>query len=174
MTRVRVAAAIAALLTALALQSGVIAPLAMAVPISLPAVLVAAIALSDGPGAGIAFGFGAGLIADLGSSHPAGVLALTWMVIGIVCGLGADKASVRADALIAAGVCAVGAAVSTALLAVLGSDGASWGSAVRGCVPSALGDLALALVVVPLVRRFLRADALRAPREPGVLLGADS
>lgn len=174
MTRVRIVAGIAAVLSALALQAGVVAPLVLPVPISLPALLVAAVALSDGPGAGIAFGFCAGLIADLGSTHPAGVYALTWMAIGIVCGLAADKASVRADALIAAGVCAVGAAASTGLLAVLSADGASFGSAAREFVPSAIGDLLLALVLIPLVRRFLRADALRAPRQHVVLLGIDS
>lgn len=173
MTRVRIAAAIAALLTCLALQAGVIAPLVLSVPISLPALLVAAVALSDGPGAGIAFGFAAGLVADLGSDHPAGVFALTWMGIGMVCGLAADKTSVRVDALIASGVAAVGAMVATGLLALVHSSGASIGLAVRDLVPTALGDLVIAIVLVPLVRRALRADALRAPRETVVLLGVD-
>lgn len=174
MTRVRIVAAVAALLTALAVQSAVIAPLAMTAPISLPALLVAAVALSDGPGVGIAFGFTTGLVADLGSTHPVGVFALTWMVVGIVCGLAADKTSVRSDAIIAAGVCAAAAGAATGLFAVLNVGGASLGLAVGGLLPSLLGDVALALVLVPLVRGALRADTLRAPRETIVLLGVDS
>jgi rod shape-determining protein MreD len=174
MTRVRIAAAVASLLTALALQAGVVAPLSLSIPISLPALLVAAVALSDGPGAGIAFGFGAGLIADLGSSHPAGVFALTWMAIGIVCGLASSKSSMRSHALVAAGVCAVGAAASAGLLTLLNADSASISEAFRDFVPTFVGDGLIALVLIPLVHRFLRADALRAPREPVVLLGVDS
>ena len=174
MTRVRLAAGIAALLTALALQAGVIAPLVLPLPVSLPAVLVAAIALSDGPGAGIAFGFCAGLIADLGSTHPAGVYALAWMTIGMLCGLAADKTSVRADALIAAAVCTVGATATTIVLTVLSKDGASFHDVAGQFIPTAIGDLVLALILVPIVRRFLRADVLRAPREPVILLGVDS
>ena len=56
-----------------------VGPLTVPVPVSLPALLVAAVALVDGPGVGMAFGFAAGLLADLGSEHPAGVLALCWM-----------------------------------------------------------------------------------------------
>jgi len=174
MTRIRIAAAIAAVLTCLALQSGVLAPLAISAAISLPAVLVAAVALSDGPGAGIALGFAAGLIADLGSTHPAGVLALTWMGIGMVCGLAADRKSVRADAVIAATLCAVAASLATMLLTLLNADGASLTLAASQFLPTILGDGVLALVLVPLVRRALRADVLRAPRGPVVLLGVDS
>jgi rod shape-determining protein MreD len=174
MTRVRIAAGIAGLLTALAVQAGVIAPLSLSIPISLPALLVATVALSDGPGAGIALGFGAGLIADLGSSHPAGVFALTWMAIGIVCGLASGKSSMRSHALLAAIVCAVGAAASTGLLTLVNADGASVGEAVRDFLPTFIGDGLIALVLIPLVHRFLRADALRAPRPPAVLLGVDS
>jgi hypothetical protein len=68
---------LAALLTALLLQATLVGPLAMSVPVSLPAVLVAAVALVDGPATGMSFGFTVGLFADLGSSHPAGVLALS-------------------------------------------------------------------------------------------------
>jgi cell shape-determining protein MreD len=174
MTRVRLAAGLAALLTCLALQAGVIAPLVMSVPISLPALLVAAVALCDGPGAGIGFGFAAGLIADLGSTHPAGIFALTWMGIGMVCGLAASKTSLRTDILIAGAVCAVGAAAATGLLTIVGADGATAGLAIRDLAPALFGDVVVAIVLVPLVRRVLRADVLRAPREPAVLLGLDS
>ena len=174
MTRVRVAAAIAAMLTALALQAGVLSAVTMSVPVSLPAVLVAAVALRDGAGTGIAFGFSTGLVADLGSNHPAGVFALTWMVVGMLCGLGADRSSVRRDALIAACVCTVAAAAGSVLLVVVGADGATVTDTLRTLVPCLLGDLVLAVLLVPLVRRFLKVDVLRAPKPPPVLLGADS
>ncbi len=174
MTRVRIAAAAAALLSALAIQASVVSAVTLAVPVSLPAVLVAAVALSDGAGAGISYGFAAGLIADLGSTHPAGVLALCWMGIGMLCGLAADRTSVRRDVLIATGVCTAGAVLATALLALLGSDGASLGAALRYAAPTFLGDGALALVLVPLVRVVLRSDALHAPRDQPLLLGVNS
>jgi len=170
-TRARVAAAIAALLTALVLQATVVSPLADAVPASLPALLVAAIALVDGPGAGIAFGFSAGLLTDLGSEHPAGLLALCWMGIGLLCGrLNAPNARVRHDVTIAAIVCGLGTVVSTGLLALVGADGASLEDAVRYALPAVLLDGLLALVLVPLVRLFLHSDRLRAPR-PVLVLG---
>ena len=162
------------MLTAFALQAGVVSAVTLPVPISLPALLVAAVALTDGAGAGIAYGFGAGLVADLGSGHPAGILAITWMVIGMLCGLAADRASLRRDVLIATGVCTVGAALATLALAVLGYEGAGVGAVLRYTLPTFLGDAVLAAVVVPVVRRFLHADALQAPRAPGILLGVDS
>ncbi|HEY8301053.1 MAG TPA: rod shape-determining protein MreD [Jatrophihabitans sp.] len=165
MTRARVAAAIAALLTALVLQATLVGPLADAAPASLPALLVAAIALVDGPGSGLAFGFAAGLVADLGSEHAAGVLALTWLGVGLLGGLlQAPNARLRHDVLLAAVVCTLAAVVSTALLAVLGYDGATLVDAVRYAVPTVLIDLLLALAIVPVVRLFLNSDRLRLPR----------
>ncbi|HEY2298956.1 MAG TPA: rod shape-determining protein MreD [Jatrophihabitans sp.] len=171
MTRARVAAAIAALLTVLVLQATLVSPLADAVPASLPALLVAAIALADGPGAGIAFGFSAGLITDLGSEHPAGLLALCWMGIGLLCGrLNAPNARARHDIVIAALVCGLSTVVTTVLLVLVGADGASVTDAVRYAIPAVLIDGLLALVLVPLVRLFLHSDRLRAPR-PVLVLG---
>jgi cell shape-determining protein MreD len=170
-TRARVAAAIAALLSVLVVQAGLVGPLAGAVPASVPALLVAAVALVDGPGAGVAFGFAAGLITDLGSPHPAGVLALCWLGIGLLCGrLRAPNARVRHDVAVAAAVCGLGTVVSTCLLALLGADGATVADAFRYAVPAVLIDALLALAVVPLVRLFLRTDRLRAPR-PVLVLG---
>lgn len=172
MTRVRVAAALAALLTALLLQATVVGPLTSPVPASLPALLVAAIALVDGPGSGLAFGFAAGLIADLGSEHPAGVLALCWLGVGLVCGRSATpQASVRRDVCVAAVVCGLASVVATLLLSVVSADGASAALAVRDGIPATLLDTLLALIVVPSVRSFLHSGALRAPR-PVLVLGA--
>lgn len=171
MTRARVAAAIAALLTALVLQATLVGPLADTVPVSLPALLVAAVAVVDGPGAGLAFGFAAGLITDLGSEHPAGVLALCWLAVGLVCGrLNAPNARVRHDVLVVTLVCGLATVASTLLLAMVGADGAVASDAVRYAIPATVFDGVLALAIVPLVRLFLNSDRLRAPR-PVLVLG---
>lgn len=162
MTRARVAAAIAAIVTAMLLQATLVAPWTLPVPVSLPAVLVAAVALADGPGSGMAFGFVTGLLADLGSTHPAGVLALTWMGLGLLCGIAADRCTVRRDAALAAVLCAIASAVSGTLLVVVNASGATLGDAFLHALPAGLGDALLALAVVPLVRAFLRTDSLRA------------
>ena len=166
MTRARAAAALAAILTAMLLQGAVIGPWAAPVPVSLPAVLVAAVALVDGPGTGMAFGFVTGLLSDLGSTHPAGVLALCWLGVGLVCGLLADRCSVRRDAATAAIVCAVATLAAAVLLAVLHADGASVTDGVVYALPAGVADSLLALAVVPVTRRFLHSDHLRAPRAP--------
>lgn len=173
MSRARVVAAIAALLTALLLQATLLGPLAAPAPASLPALLVAAVALVDGPGTGIPLGFAAGLIADLGSDHPAGILALSWMLVGLVAGLARSyptPSSVRRDGAVAAVVCGLGSVVAGLLLTVTGSGGTSLGEVFRLAVPATLLDALVGLVVVALVRTFLRSASLRRPA-PVLLLG---
>jgi cell shape-determining protein MreD len=174
MNRARAAAALAALITALLLQATVVGPATLAVPVSLPAVLVAAIALVDGPGTGLAFGFAIGLIADLGSAHPAGVLALCWLGVGLVCGMcAAPRARLLRDVLVAALVCGAASVVAALVLAAVGSGGAATlDDAVRHGILATAGDAVLALAIVPLVRFFLRSHTLRAPA-PVLLLGGD-
>jgi rod shape-determining protein MreD len=166
-TASRVTAAMAAIVTALLLQATVVGPATYPWPASLPAVLVAAVALVDGPGTGMSFGFAAGLVADLASRHPAGVLAVAWLAVGLVCGRIADQRSVRRDAVITGVVCAVLSFVTVVLLAVVRSylsfDVIS--TAVRHLLPTALIDAALALVLVPLVRATLHTQSLRGVRD---------
>ncbi|MCU1658063.1 MAG: hypothetical protein JWO57_2719 [Pseudonocardiales bacterium] len=164
MRRLRIAAALAAVPTALLLQATLVAPLTLPVPVSLPAVLVAAVALVDGPGVGMSFGFTLGLVADLGSNHPAGVLALSWLGLGIVAGSAAGRRSVRGDAATAAVLCTAASVVAALLLALVHAGGVSAWLAVRDSIPAGLGDALLALAIVPLVRAFLHGDALRAPQ----------
>jgi rod shape-determining protein MreD len=161
MTRARVLAALAAMLTALLLQATLVAPVASPWLVSLPAVLVAAVALVDGPGSGMSFGFATGLLADLGSQHPAGVLALCWLGVGLLCGLLADRRTLRRDVLTAGFVCGVASIVATGLLVVV-NTAASISDAVVYAVPTALGDALLAIAVLAVVRRMLRTDSLRA------------
>lgn len=179
MTRLRIAAAVAALLTALLLQAAIVAPIFSPVPVSLVAVLVAAVALVDGPGAGMALGFSGGLVADLGSRHPAGVLALAWLTVGLLCGacaaprlntgLGAlagppPRHTLRRDVLIAAVVCALASTGASLLLVLTRSDGVVLDAAIRNAPAALLGDALLALAVVPLTRAALHSSVLRAPR----------
>lgn len=152
----------AAILTALLLQATLVAPVFAPFAVSLPAVLVAAVALVDGPAAGMSFGFAAGLVADLGSRHPAGVLALCWLGVGLVCGMSADRRSLRRDAFTVGVVCGFASSAATLLLALVRS-GATVADAVRDLIPAGVIDALLALVLVGLVRRMLHADSLRAP-----------
>lgn len=161
MTRARLAAALAGMVTALLLQATLVAPVTAPWLVSLPAVLVAAVALVDGPAAGMSFGFATGLLADLGSQHPAGVLALCWLGVGLSCGLVADRRSLRRDALTAGIACGVASVVASVLLVVVNSA-ASISDAVLYAVPTALGDALLAALVLSVVRRMLRTDSLRA------------
>jgi cell shape-determining protein MreD len=163
MNRARLIAAATAALTALLLQASLVAPLTQPVPVSLPAVLVAAIALVDGAGTGLAFGFVLGLLADLGSPHPAGVLALCWMAVGLACGTVSAWHSIPRGALVTAVACGLATLVGDVILVAVGSSGATLAGAVRGAGPAAAVDGALALVLIPLLRAFLRTDSLRAP-----------
>jgi cell shape-determining protein MreD len=164
MTRTRLLAGLTAILTAMLLQATLVAPLAPSVAASLPAVLVAAVAVTDGPGTGLALGFAAGLVADLGSSHPAGVLALCWMATGVACGALAGRAALPRDVVVAAAAAACSSSASLVLLSAVHSDGASLGAAARALMPAFLLDVLLALVVVPVIRWFLRNPSLRLER----------
>ncbi len=162
MNRARLVAAVAAILTALLLQATVIGPVTLPWVVSLPAVLVAAVALTDGVAAGMSFGFAAGLVADLGSHHAAGILALSWLGLGLMCGRISGRHRLRRDVLVAAET----AAGSTALAALLVVVTTVTGDVLvvgRELLLALLGDLVLAIVLVPLVRRMLGSESLRAP-----------
>lgn len=162
MTRSRLVAALTAMVTVLLLQAALVAPVATPWPVSLPAVLVAAVALVDGPATGMSFGFATGLLADLGSRHPAGVLALCWLGVGLVCGMLAAHRSLRRAAITAGVVCALGTSAATILLVVTHS-GAVALDALTYALPTAAGDALLAFGVLALARRMLRTESLRAP-----------
>jgi rod shape-determining protein MreD len=171
----RLAAAVAGLLTALLLQATLIAPLAFPVPVSLPALLVIVVAGYAGPGAGIGLGFCTGLLADLGSDHPAGVQALCLLGAGLVAGkLGGlavqRRYRTRGMAALAAAIATGSCAASGLLLSVLGSHSASLRATVLSLPPVALSDALLGLLLVPLVRRLLRAQGVRPPRPAATVL----
>lgn len=169
MTPARVVAAAATIGTALLLQATLLGPAFAHVPVSLPAVLVAAVGLCDGPATGIAFGFATGLVADLGSDHPAGVLALFWLALGLVAGVYGPRHRVMRDAG-AVAVLATVATVVAGLALALVDDGAGVLSAVRTAPACLLADAVLALVVLAPVRRMLRSPRLRRlPTLPDLL-----
>lgn len=176
MTISRVASAVAAVLTALLLQATLIGPWTFPVPVSLPALLVIVVGIYAGPGVGVGLGFATGLLADLGSQHPAGVQALCWLgaglAAGVVGGLATERGyGTRGVAALAALLAAVTSAASTVLLAVLGSHAAGFELAVQYLIPVGLADALLGLAVAPAVRRMLRAQGVRAPRPTAAYIG---
>lgn len=87
MTIVRCAAGLAAVVSAMLVQATLVGPLVYPVPVNLALLVVVGVAVLSGPSTGIALGFGAGLLADLTSHHPVGLLAATWLGAGIVAGI---------------------------------------------------------------------------------------
>jgi rod shape-determining protein MreD len=152
----RICAAAAAAITALLLQLTLIGPVLPLVPASLPAVLVAAVAIAGGAGPGLTMGFAVGLLADLSSPHPVGLMAAIWLLLGAAVGRHADP---RRSRLSAWAIAAVGATLAGLLgqVAVAGFAGAPvdllalpW----RG-VQTLIADAALLAVVLPPVRSAL-------------------
>jgi cell shape-determining protein MreD len=171
----RIALACASLISALLLQATLIAPLTFPVPVSLPALLVVVVGLYAGPGIGVGFGFATGLIADLGSDHPAGVLALCWLGGGLVAGrIGGLVTSRGSSVRIAAATAAVLATATgltvSVILAVLGDGRAGPLQTLGWLVPVGLTDALLALLLVPLVRSTLRVHLIRPGRAEVILL----
>jgi len=165
----RVALAIASVLTMLLVQASLIGPLTFPVPVALPALVVATIGIYAGPGGAMSMGFATGLLADLGSEHPAGVLALCWMasglLAGIVGGLLTQRASgTRPIALAAASIATMSTFVSSLMLVVVGSHADSVSASLRHVIPSFLLHALLALPVVPFVRLLMRRQGVRSPR----------
>ncbi|MCW2522507.1 MAG: rod shape-determining protein MreD [Frankiales bacterium] len=172
----RWALAAASILTALLLQATVVGPVTFPVPVSLPALMVIVVAIYAGPGVGLALGFSTGLIADLGSDHPAGVQALCWMAAGLVAGMLGGLAvergyGTRGVAALAALIGAVTACSVGLLLALLGSHAATIGLALSAVIPVGLTEALLGLALVPAVRALLRSQGIRAARPTGELIG---
>jgi cell shape-determining protein MreD len=165
------------MLTALLLQASLLGPLTFPVPVSLPALLVIVVGIYAGPGIGMGLGFATGLLADLGSEHPAGVQALCWLAAGLAAGMLGGLATQRGYGTrgVAALAALLGAATSGVLglmLAILGSHAATAVLACKFLIPVGLTDALLGLAVVPLVRNLLRAQGIRSPRPVGRLIGS--
>ncbi len=155
------------IVVALALQTTVFSrlPLPGGTP-SLLLVLVVACALVGGVPWGVGMGFTTGLAADLLSNHPAGLLALVFLLVGWVVGLvEADGTHLVLRGIVAVALSAVGSfALYVGLLALIGPDRVQWASQLADLPTTVLYDVILTPVVVPLVamvERRLRAASYR-------------
>lgn len=132
-------------------------PLPGAAP-DLVLVLVVAVALLRGPRTGVVTGFAAGLLADLGSDHELGRLALVYVLAGFLAGLLEDD--VQGSVVVPAVTGAVAAAVAVlgyAAVGVLLDDPRTTGGALWRSMASVVPYCAaLTPVVVPPVAALLR------------------
>ncbi len=165
MTVRRLLLSFAAVLSALLLQSTVLArlPLPGGAP-DLLLVLVVAFALAEGPRSGTLTGFGAGLLADLGADHELGRTALVLALVGYGAGLVHDDPSYGASGkrstavpFVVVGLSAAAAVTVYAAEGLLLGDaritGSAWLSALVGTV---LYCVLLTPFVVPVVAALVR------------------
>lgn len=159
MTPSRFALGAATVLTALLLQTTVVARLPLpGDPPDLLLVLVLAFALCEGAWSGLVTGFVAGLLADLQSDHELGRLALTYLVVGYLAGLVQDdreRSAVLPFLVVGAG--AVGALAITVVQGVVLDDPRVTASAVDlGVLAAVAYDVVLTPFVVPVVGALVR------------------
>lgn len=158
MTPARFLLGAASVLTALLLQTTVLArlPLPGAAP-DLLLVLVVAFALVEGPGSGMATGFVTGLLADLGSDHELGRLALAYVVVGYLAGTATgepDRSVLQPFAVVA--VCATAALlVFSAEGVLLGDPRVTVSAFGRSLVSAVPYSVALTPIVIPLVEALV-------------------
>ncbi len=150
-TGIRVFAAGLGIALAVVLQGTLVArlPLPGGAP-NLAVLLVVGVALAAGPGAGLGCGFVAGLVMDLMSDHPVGVLAICLTVVGFAVGLlDADPDRSAFWPMVVVAVAAAGTQLVFAALAGLLGAGAA--AAVHS-LPASVGyDVLLTPFVIPLV-----------------------
>jgi len=153
--------AVVLVVTALAIQLTVLAPLPL--PGGTPDLLllvVVTFGLVHGPVTGMFVGFGAGLALDLvpPSDSPAGLWALVLCVIGYLAGMAraeADRSAV-APLVIVVTLSLLEVVLFAGLSVLLGSPRVSWGSMLGVALSTALYTVVLAPFVVPLVTGLCR------------------
>lgn len=123
--------------------------------------IVVTLALVEGPAWGCVSGFVAGLMFDLIGTGPVGPMALVLSVVGYA--TGTLQANLFAEGwllpLTVLGVASITAELAYGvLLAVLGQAGGLWSALWTVMLPSALYNVALGLLVYPVLARFLRRD----------------
>ena len=138
----------------LVVQATVLSPLTAPLAVSLPAVLVAAVGIEAGPSAGMSIGFSAGLLADLGLAASgrrarARLAAAGHRLRAARRSRAAARSVDRRRRRSAAGVTGL---VTGVALALLDAPSSPLGPVAALALPSALGDLVLAVLVVPPVR----------------------
>lgn len=159
MTGRRAALAALTVLLALLLQTTVVARLPLpGSPPDLLLLVVLAVALAQGPAAGMLTGFPAGLIADLLGDAELGRLALVYVVAGHLAGLAAAEAdrSALVPLAVVAAVAAVALVLHAAVGFLLGDPRSSLPALGLGLTTSVAYDVVLAPFVVPLVGLLVR------------------
>lgn len=155
----RVLFGLVVLLSALLIQLSVIGRLPLpGGPPDLLLVVVAAIALAEGPASGLATGFSAGLLADLSADHALGRLALAYALAGYVAGLFSsdlDRSAVTSFAAVAAAA-TVGILVFAVSGAVVGDPRTTLATLGRSLASSLPYDVALTPFVVPAMALAVR------------------
>lgn len=155
----RLAVVVLTLFTALLLQVTVVARLSfLGAKPDLVLVAVICFALSDGPGVGMGAGFGVGLVVDLLGSHPLGLLALIYCVLGYAAGVIRsyfDRLSTFTPMLVVGGLTAVGVLAYAGIGALLGDPRIDQDPVVRSLALTPFYDV----VLTPFV--FAAVTALR-------------
>jgi len=153
---------VAALAVATALQAGLAPYLAIGpvVPNFLLLVVIT-IALVEGPGAGAAVGFSAGLIFDLLGTGPVGPMVLVLALTGYFTGLMHENMFAEGWLLplTVLAIATLSAEVAYGLILMLLSVGGTfWWTFLTKMLPGAVYNTALALLIYPWLARFLRQE----------------
>jgi rod shape-determining protein MreD len=155
----RLAVVVLTLFTALLLQVTVVARLSfLGAKPDLVLVAVICFALADGPGVGMGGGFGIGLVVDLLGSHPLGLLALIYCVVGYAGGVIRsyfDRLSTFTPMLVVGGLTAVAVLAYAGIGALLGDPRIDEDPVVRSLLLTPFYDV----VLTPFV--FAAVTALR-------------
>jgi rod shape-determining protein MreD len=162
-------ASIVWLVTAVLIQLGIITRLHFPIgPPNIALLSVIALALIEGPGFGLVYGFGTGLLGDLLGDHTLGRLALVWTVLGYLVGLiRTDENRESRNPVIPMLVVAAGTFAATlayAALAVVVSDPhAPIRTLIRVAVAATVYNVLLTPFLYPPLRGLLgRLDVTRA------------
>lgn len=157
----RAVLAVVLVVTALAIQLTVLAPLPL--PGGTPDLLLLVVitfGLVHGPVTGMLVGFGAGLLVDLvpPSDSPAGLWALVLCVIGYLAGMARSEAdrSAVAPLVIVVTLSLLEVVLFAGLSVLFGSSRVTWGSMLGVALSTALYTVILAPFVVPLVTGLCR------------------
>jgi rod shape-determining protein MreD len=153
---------IAAIFVAALLQAGLAPYIAIGgVEPNFLLLVVVTLALVEGPTAGAAAGFASGLIFDLLGSGPVGPMVLVLTVTGYLAGQLHENMFAEGWLLplTVLGVASLGSEIAYGLiLDLLGVGGPFLMTFFTKMLPSAVYDIALALLIYPWLARFLRQD----------------
>lgn len=126
-----------------------------------PVLVVITLAIVEGPAAGAASGFAAGLVLDLLGTGPVGAWALVLVVVGYVAGMLQENLFAEGwlQPVSVAVVVSVSAEIAYLIvMAVLGSGAPFWRSVVAVVLPRGVYNVVLGILVYPWLARLLRTD----------------